>query len=302
MIFSKHQIFHWCHTSGILRCSRTTRLIHALFHGWFLTRQSIIELALDEDIGTGDITTEAVIPRQSTATAVVRAKANGIIAGLNVLKEIYKKLEIKFHVKDGDRIKAGQAIAEITGSTRTILSRERVALNFLSHLSGIATETNKYVTAVQDKAIILDTRKTNPGLRKLEKYAVRMGGAQNHRLGLYDMVLIKDNHIKAAGSITRTISMARKYTTKKIEVEIESLSQLEEALKAKPDILMLDNMTMMEMKRAVKIVNKKIPIEASGNVTLSNVKSIAETGVDYISVGAITHSARALDITMEFTK
>ncbi|MBI4153073.1 carboxylating nicotinate-nucleotide diphosphorylase [Candidatus Woesearchaeota archaeon] len=281
-------------------CSRTTRLIHALFHGWFLTRKSIIQLALDEDIGTGDITTEAILPRRSRETAVILAREDGIIAGLNVVQEIYKKLAMRFYVKDGDSIRAKQPVVEISGSARDILSRERVALNFLSHLSGIATEAHKYVTAVGGKATILDTRKTTPGLRKLEKYAVRMGGAQNHRLGLYDMVLIKDNHIKSAGSIAKAVALAREYSSKKIEVEIERLDQLQEALDAKPDILMLDNMSIKDMSRAVKIVDKRISVEASGNVTLSNVKEISKTGVDYISVGAITHSAKALDVTMEF--
>ena len=266
----------------------------------FFKKQSIIELALDEDIGRGDITTEAIIPKHGAATAVISAKAGGIIAGLNVVKEIYKQLEITFYVKDGDKVKAGQQIADIRGNARYLLSRERVALNFLGHLSGIATEANKYVTAVKNKVTILDTRKTMPGLRKLEKYAVKMGGAHNHRLGLYDMILIKENHIKAAGSIAQAVRLARKYSSKKTEVEIESLHQLQEALEAKPDIIMLDNMAISDMKKAVKIVNKKIPIEASGGVTLKNVAAIAKTGVDSISVGAITHSAKALDITMEF--
>ena len=266
----------------------------------FFKRNSIIELALEEDIGTGDITTEAIIPKHETTTAVISAKASGIIAGLNVVKEIYKKAHILFHVKDSDKVKAGQAIVEIQGNTRYLLSRERVALNFLGHLSGIATEASKYVTAVKNKVTILDTRKTTPGLRKLEKYAVRMGGAQNHRIGLYDMVLIKDNHIKAAGSITKAVTLARKHCIKKIEVEIEQLDQLQEAIEAKPDMIMLDNMSTSDMKKAVRIVNKKIPIEASGGVTLKNVAAIAKTGVDYISVGAITHSSKTLDVTMEF--
>ena len=256
------------------------------------SKQTIIQRALEEDIGTGDITTEAIVPKHSTSTAVITSKEPGIIAGLNILNDIFTKASITYHVKDGDRIKAGQRLAEISGNTRYLLSRERVALNFLRHLSGIATETSKYVTAVKNKAIILDTRKTTPGLRKLEKYAVRMGGAQNHRMGLYDMVLIKDNHIKAADSIAKAVSLARMHTTKKIEVEIKSLSQLKDSMTAQPDIIMLDNMSIDQMKAAVKIVNRQFPLEASGNVTLANVKKIADTGVNYISVRAISYENR----------
>lgn len=262
-------------------------------------RHSIIDHALEEDIGTGDITTESIVPKNVTAIGLITSKEAGIVAGLWIVREIFKKAKVVFHVRDGEKIRAHQTIALVSGNARYILSRERVALNFLRHLSGIATEANKYVHAVKNKAIILDTRKTTPGLRKEEKYAVRLGGAQNHRFGLYDMVLIKDNHLKIAGSIMKAVQRAKR-SNKKIEVEIEHLSQLEEAMEAKPDLIMLDNMSLGDMKKAVTMVGKKIPLEASGNVTLKNVLKIAQTGVDYISVGAITHSAQALDISMDF--
>lgn len=263
----------------------------------------IIREALKEDIGSGDITTEAIVPKNAKAKAVIRSKAEGIIAGLNILTQIFKdKAEVTLHARDGDKVKSGDIIAEIRGSARHILAYERVALNFLQHLSGIATLAGEYVKAVHGRAAILDTRKTTPGLRALEKYAVRMGGAQNHRMGLYDMFLIKDNHIKIAGSAAKAVNLARKYANKRVEIEVHSTKEAEEAAHASPDMILLDNMLIAEMKKAVAVIrkiNKEILIEASGNITLERAKEAAKIGLDFISVGALTHSAKALDLSLK---
>lgn len=265
----------------------------------------IIEQALSEDIGPGDVTTEATIPADSTSIAVMLAKQDLVVAGLGVSREVFHHLDenITFTapVKDGDRIKAGTEIAKLSGNTRALLSGERVALNLLQHMCGIATLTAKYVEKVSGtKAQILDTRKTLPGLRRLEKYAVSMGGGKNHRIGLYDMILIKDNHIKAAGSITKAVERARKKASQlKIEAETGNLDEVREALDANVDIIMLDNMRPETMREAVSMIKGRALVEASGNVTLETVRAIAETGVDFISSGSLTHSAPAADISMK---
>jgi nicotinate-nucleotide pyrophosphorylase (carboxylating) len=267
--------------------------------------KNLIESALSEDIGPGDVTTEATIPPDSISTAEILAKQEMVLAGLEVAKDVFHYLDpaIQFTplVKDGDRIKAGTVIARLSGKTRVLLTGERVALNLLQHLSGIATVTEKYVEKVKGlKVEVLDTRKTLPGLRHLEKYAVRMGGGKNHRTGLYDMVLIKDNHIKAAGGITKAVEAARNMAGQlKVEVETKTLDEVREALAPKVDIIMLDNMSIDMMREAVKIIAGRAVVEASGNVTLNTIRAIAETGVDCISTGSITHSAPAADISMK---
>jgi len=268
--------------------------------------QKIVEQSLLEDIGTGDITTESIIPSSLKAKGIIKTSEKGVIAGLDIACLVFKKLdsEICFQSKitDGKKVFAGEVLAEITGSARIILKGERVALNFLQRMSGIATITSKFCQEVKDFTVrIVDTRKTTPGLRMLEKYAVRMGGGYNHRFGLYDAVLIKDNHLALAGGIRPAIKSVQKLIphTTKIEVEVENLSQLEEALKVKVDIIMLDNMDLATMKKAVKIAKGKALIEASGGITLEKVREIAQTGVDLISVGALTHSVKSLDISME---
>jgi len=266
----------------------------------------IIEQALLEDIGTGDITTESVIPSNLKAKGIIKTSEEGVVAGLDIACLVFRKLDsvITFQekIKDGIKVARGKVLAEITGPARTILKGERVALNFLQRMSGIATITSKFCQEVKDFPVrIVDTRKTTPGLRILEKYAVRMGGGYNHRFGLYDAVLIKDNHIAVAGGIKSAVHSVRKQIshTVKIEVEVENLSQFQEALEMKVDIIMLDNMNLDTMREAVKIAKDKTLIEASGGVTLENVREIAQTGVDLISIGALTHSVKSLDISME---
>jgi len=266
----------------------------------------IVEQALLEDIRTGDITSESIVPYDLKAKGIIKTSEEGVVAGLDIARLIFKKLdsEIVFQekIKDGTKVARGKVLAEISGSARTILKGERVALNFLQRMSGIATITSKFCQEVKDLPVrIVDTRKTTPGLRILEKYAVRMGGGYNHRFGLYDAVLIKDNHIAVAGGIRSAVNSVRKQIshTAKIEVEVENLSQLQEALKVQVDIIMLDNMDLDTMKEAVKMAKGKAIIEASGGITLEKVRKIAQTGVDLISVGALTHSVKALDISME---
>jgi nicotinate-nucleotide pyrophosphorylase (carboxylating) len=267
--------------------------------------KKMIEHALAEDLGSGDITSEALIPADSVAVAVILAKQDLVLAGIEVAAEVYHHLDpdiqCSLFAEDGDRIHAGAEIAKLSGNTRMLLAGERLVLNLLQHMSGIATLTAKYVKQLEGlKVEVLDTRKTLPGLRKLEKYAVRMGGGKNHRMGLYDMILIKDNHIKAAGSITKAIMSARqKAGHLKIEVEAVSLDQVHKAVAAKADIIMLDNMPLDAMREAVKVINHRALVEASGNVTLETVRHIAETGVDFISSGSLTHSAPAVDISMK---
>lgn len=268
--------------------------------------KKIIEKALSEDIGLGDVTSEATIPGGSTSTAEILAKQDLVLAGLDVSLEVFHFLDaaIQFtrFAQDGDKIKSGKVIARVSGSTRVLLAGERVALNFLQHMSGIATLTSKYVEQLKGlKAQALDTRKTLPGLRQLEKYAVRIGGGTNHRFGLYDGVLIKDNHIKAGGSITKAIESARRnaHHLLKIEVETKTLDEVREALAAQADIIMLDNMPLDMIREAVKLINGQVLVEASGNVTFETIREIGETGVDFISSGSLTHSAPAADISMK---
>jgi len=266
----------------------------------------IIEAGLIEDIHTGDITTDLLIPADNQTTAIMIAKAEGIIAGLPVAESVFKKLDpsiqFKIHINDGEKVKTDDLICTITGAYRALLSGERLALNFLQRMSGIATETAKYVEAVKDyKTEILDTRKTVPGLRLLDKYAVKTGGGTNHRIGLYDMVLIKDNHISVAGGITNAVNAIRPKISSKIKIEVETttLDEVQEALHVGADIIMLDNMDNATMAAAVKLIEGKAKVEASGNMTLERVREVAATGVDYISIGALTHSVVALDISQK---
>ncbi len=268
--------------------------------------KKLIEHALSEDLGHGDATSEATIRPESLSVAAMLAKQDLVLAGLDAARVVFLYLDpgIKFtsFAHDGDRVSAGTEIAKLSGNTRALLAAERVALNLLQHLSGIATLTAKYVEQVKGlKAEVLDTRKTLPGLRQLEKYAVKIGGGRNHRFGLYDGVLIKDNHIKASGSITKAVENARKaaHHLLKIEVETSSLDEVREALLAQAEIIMLDNMPLGLMREAVALIAGKALVEASGNVTLETVRAIAETGVDFISSGSLTHSAPAADISMK---
>ena len=265
----------------------------------------IIRRALDEDIHTGDITTLAVVPEPQPVRARLVAKEEMIVAGMDVVARVFQLLDssIRFtpRVADGVRTGRGELLAEMEGDARLLLQGERVALNLLQRMCGTATLTRRYVDAVAGtKARVVDTRKTTPGLRVLEKYAVRVGGGINHRTGLYDGVLIKENHIAAAGGIREAIGRARTYIahTLKIEIETETLDQVREALEAGADIIMLDNMTLPQMAEAVDVIGGRALVEASGGVSLDTVRGIAETGVDIISVGALTHSARAMDISM----
>lgn len=266
-----------------------------------------IKAALKEDIALGDITTDSLIDKASTSTAVYIAKDDGIIAGLFVSERVFKILdeEIEFvkKVNDGDRVKKGDIIAQIKGSTSALLKAERTSLNYLQHLSGIATKTSMFAEKLKDlNTKVVDTRKTTPGLRALEKYAVKMGGGSNHRFCLSDGVLIKDNHIKAAGGVKQAIEKVRENIphTIKIEVETETIEQVKEALSAKADIIMLDNMSLDQMKDAVMLIDRRAIVEASGNVSLDSIRKIAETGVDIISVGELTHTVKAFDISMRF--
>ncbi len=270
----------------------------------------LIESALAEDFGkAGDLTTQASIPVNQTGQGDLIAKEQGRIAGLSVFQRVFYKVdpEIKltFSLQDGAEVKKGAVIGTVNGNIASILKAERTALNFIQHLSGIATYTNQCVQAVKGtKAKITDTRKTTPLFRLLEKYAVRAGGGVNHRLGLFDMMLIKDNHIDACGSISQTIHQCLDYCDRKnlnvqIEVEIRTIRELEEAMQFPVHRIMLDNISLSVMRKAVKIVNGKIPLEASGKISLGNIRDVAETGVDYISIGALTHSVRALDLSLK---
>ena len=268
----------------------------------------LIELAFEEDIGIGDITTEATVPSAQEGIGALLAKSDGIVAGLPVAERVFAKLDetLSFRglVADGDTVKAGTPIAEVQGSAKTILIGERTALNFLQRLSGIATLTAQFVEAVVGcDTKIVDTRKTAAGWRAVQKYAVRIGGGHNHRFGLYDGVLIKDNHIVAAGGIGNAVQRARQVVphTAKIEVEVETLDQVDDALKVGADILLLDNMSPNMMARVVREVGDLAVTEASGGITLDKVKTVAAAGVDLISVGALTHSAMPMDISLTLT-
>ncbi len=265
--------------------------------------EHLIDLAFNEDIKNGDITTENLIADDIKVNAFMKAKANGVLAGLSVAERVFKKLDKNIvwnpKFKDGAKIKSGDILIEFSGSYRAILTGERTALNFLQRMSGVATKTNQFVKAIEGtETQILDTRKTLPTYRMLDKYSVKMGGGTNHRIGLFDMVMIKDNHIKVAGGITNAVNKIKENVDSKIKIEVETsnMQEVEEALNNKVDIIMLDNMSNSQMQEAVEFIDGRAFVEASGNVNLERVKSIAETGVDFISVGVLTHSAIALDI------
>ncbi len=269
---------------------------------------SSVEHALAEDIRTGDVTTNSIIPAQATLAGQIISKQSGIVAGLFIAQAAFqmldKRVNLTSHVNDGERIEADRVLAEVKGIARAILSAERTALNFLGRTSGIATLTRQFVEEVRGtKTKILDTRKTAPNLRACDRLAVRLGGGENHRMGLYEMILIKDNHIDFAGSITEAVSRARKHRIGlEIEVEARSLKDVEECLDLGVTWIMLDNMSHEETRQAVMLNNGRAKLEASGNVTLANVRQIADTGVDYISVGALTHSVRNFDVSLIVSK
>lgn len=266
----------------------------------------LIRMALQEDITSEDVTTNAVMPTATKGTVDLIAKEDGVIAGLDIYARVFtildEKTEIDFHCKDGDEVKKGELMATVTGDIRVLLSGERVALNYLQRMSGIATYTRQVAKLLEgSKVTLLDTRKTTPNCRVFEKYAVRVGGGCNHRYNLSDGVLLKDNHIGAAGSVTKAIQMAKAYApfVRKIEIEVETLEQVKEAVEAGADIIMLDNMTPEVMKQAVELINGRAQTECSGNITKENIQKIREIGVDFVSSGALTHSAPILDISMK---
>ncbi|MEE2699695.1 MAG: carboxylating nicotinate-nucleotide diphosphorylase [Pseudomonadota bacterium] len=266
---------------------------------------SIASTALEEDFGNGDITSNATVPKETQVKLYMSPRQNIVLAGLPIAIEIFRRLSesIIFSVeaKDGSYLKSGDVIVRLEGPARAILSGERTALNIVQTLSGIATLTRTYVECIKNtNAVLLDTRKTIPGLRNASKYASRIGGATNHRMRLDDGVLIKDNHIIALGSVSNAIQLAKKADLKNIEVECDTMEQVKESLNSGADSLLLDNMSTDELVKVVEWVDKRIPLEASGGVNLSNIRAIAETGVDYISVGAITQSAPAVDIGLDF--
>lgn len=263
--------------------------------------------ALKEDIGTGDITTECCVPEEAQSRAVFRCKQAGVVCGLEVARRVFflldPKVQFESKVSEGTKVQVGDVVATISGPSRSILSGERVALNLMQHMSGVASQTARMVERVAGtKAVIVDTRKTTPGMRVLEKYAVRMGGGTNHRFNLADGVLIKDNHIVAAGGITNAVNNARKMVphTLKIEVETTNFEEIQEALEAGADIIMLDNMSCADMKKAVGLIAGRAKVEASGNMGSRDIREVAEAGVDLISIGALTHSVEALDISLQF--
>ncbi|KQL47033.1 nicotinate-nucleotide pyrophosphorylase [Brevibacillus choshinensis] len=268
--------------------------------------QRKIEEWLHEDLGYGDITTMSTIPESEQGVGILYAKEAGIVAGLQIAQQVFETVDPDLNftakVEEGARVEYGQQIAEVSGSVRSILSGERLALNLMQRLSAIATKTSEYVQAVAGtKVRVVDTRKTTPGMRFLEKYAVRVGGGHNHRFALYDAVMIKDNHIKGAGGIAQAVAAARAAIphTMTVEVEAETLGQVQEALNAGADIIMLDNMSNEQMVEAVQLISGRALVEASGGVNLETIGSIAKTGVDIISVGALTHSVKAFDISLD---
>jgi len=284
--------------------------------------EKLIELALREDLGKGDVTSEALIDENLKGKGIIKALEDGVLAGIEIARLVFKRIdpEIVFKplVKDGEKIRNKSKVAEIEGKVKSILAGERTALNFLQRLSGIATFTSKFVQEVKGtKTKILDTRKTTPGFRALEKYAVKMGRGENHRMGLYDRILIKDNHIRACGGVGTAIKKVKKSLKNetfvsrfdlknlKVEVEAKNIKEVKEAIQSEADWIMLDNMSSSQIKEGVRMIRsnrRKMKIEVSGRVNLNNVKKIARLGVDYISVGALTHSAKALDLSLEFTK
>ncbi|MEY8000944.1 carboxylating nicotinate-nucleotide diphosphorylase [Clostridium sp. Mt-5] len=273
----------------------------------FLMVDKLIKEALLEDIGYGDVTTDNLIPEGQISQGKFISKESGIAAGIDVAKRVFQILDdsiiFAVKIKEGGRVEKGSVIAEIKGNSRSILKGERVALNIMQRMSGIATKTRRMVELVKDYNVkIVDTRKTLPGFRMLDKYSVKVAGGYNHRLNLSDYVMIKDNHIKAVGSIKKAVEKIKDSLpfTVKIEVEVENLKQLQEAADTEADVIMLDNMDVNEMKKAVKFVEGRFALEASGNVTEENVRDIAAAGVDIISIGALTHSVKALDISLKF--
>ena len=271
-----------------------------------LNADELIKMALREDISSEDVSTNAVMPEAKAGEVQLIAKQDGIICGMDVYERVFKLLDestvVEKYVKDGDAVTKGQLMAKVKGDIRVLLSGERVALNYLRRMSGIATYTHDVAELLKgSKTVLLDTRKTTPNMRIFEKYAVKCGGGQNHRYNLSDGVLLKDNHIGAAGSITKAIEMAKAYApfVRKIEIETETLEQVKEAADAGADIIMLDNMDVATMKEAVKIIDGRAKTECSGNVTKENIKNIIDSGVDYVSSGALTHSAPILDISMK---
>lgn len=267
--------------------------------------ERLVRSALAEDLGSGDVTSQLVIPIRRTAKARIVARGSGVLCGIDVCRRVFAAVDraVRFQrlVNDGTAFRRGTVLARVRGRARSLLAAERTALNFLERLSGIATLTSRYVRAVRGTgAAILDTRKTTPGWRELEKYAVRCGGGANHRMGLYDMVLVKDNHIAAAGSVSSALRACLAQTRFGVEVEAASLAEVREALAAGARRVLLDNMSPARLRRAVGLCRGRAVTEASGGVTLDSVRDIARTGVDYISVGAITHSAPAVDIALDF--
>lgn len=271
-----------------------------------LNMDNLILMALREDISSEDITTNSVIRKETRGTVKLICKQDGIIAGLDVFQRTFELLDektvVKKYFKDGDQVKKGDHLADVEGDIRVLLSGERVALNYLQRMSGIATYTKNVVKLLEGSKIkLLDTRKTTPNMRIFEKYSVKVGGGQNHRYNLSDGILLKDNHIDAAGSVKKAIEMAKEYApfVRKIEVEVENLDMVREAVEAGADIIMLDNMTSEMMKEAVKIIDGRAKTECSGNITKENIKKVIDTGVDYISSGALTHSAPILDVSLK---
>ena len=274
-----------------------------------LIMDRLIQQALEEDIGNEDVTTNSVMREYKKGRVKLICKQDGVICGLNVFERVFKLLDektsVEIFVRDGDEVKKGQQLAIVSGDIRVVLSGERVALNFLQRMSGIATYTHSVAKMLEGcKTRLLDTRKTTPNMRVFEKYAVRVGGGNNHRYNLSDGVLLKDNHIGAAGGVKKAVEMAREYApfVRKIEVEVENLSMCKEALEAGADIIMLDNMSVEEMKKAVEMINGRALTECSGNVTLENIANIKQTGVDFVSSGALTHSAPILDLSLKELK
>ena len=266
----------------------------------------LIRMALQEDITSEDVSTNAVMPTATKGTVELIAKEDGVIAGLDIYARVFtildEKTEIDFHCKDGDEVKKGELMATVTGDIRVLLSGERVALNYLQRMSGIATYKHSVAMLLEGtKTKLLDTRKTTPNMRIFEKYAVRVGGGYNHRYNLSDGVLLKDNHIGAAGSVAKAVEMAKEYApfVRKIEVEVENLDMVREAVDAGADIIMLDNMSPEDMKEAIRIIDGRAETECSGNVTKENIDRLTSLGVDYISSGALTHSAPVLDISLK---
>lgn len=271
--------------------------------------KKIIKLAIKEDLGNlGDITSNTVLTKRDKATFHFVSREKGILCGINIARIVYelldKKIKFTSFKNEGDAIKTNDVLAKVEGPAISLLTGERTALNFLTHLSGIATSTSMMVKLISEtNTKILCTRKTTPGLRNIEKYAVKVGGGINHRIGLYDAILIKDNHIAIAGSISNALNKVKKLKNKiKIEIEVDNLKQFKEALKFNPDVIMLDNFKINELKKAVKIAKNKVILEASGKIDHSNVAKIAESGVDFISSGWITHSSKSLDIGLDLIK